>query len=605
MSIGSCRKAFGEATFAAMLLACCANFTSGAAAQSSVSVKNLAYQVQGAKITIPSATLTGTALTDADLAALVAADNTTPLQDRLAKLDHGTLVIPEVDIEEIDVPPVSGEASETVKITVKDVSLADIEQGRIATVSASGANVNGQTRANKPISGTFGTMTAKGVNAGAYLRFLTEARKDPDEPLTTLIENFSDAGLKIEMGGEGAFSLGSIESGPIKARPFLLPYAELMRTLSRQLKVSNPEPAQLAATFKNIADLIESVEYGRVDLHDLSFDGTDNGKAIAVKLGHFAFGGLVAGRIDEYVYENLELRHGDDGYFKIGSFGIRGLDAKSTLDAFKKFAAAVPDDLKDLDVRSFLPTLDQFVIAGVDVDMVSTDHKGNLDHGDRIKMSLGRLELDGSHYILGAPTQLTAILDHFAMPLPSDSSQPGFQPLIDLGYERLDWSAKLDAAWDEATQILKIKELSANSADVGSYNATLTIENVGRDLFQGGVTDFMVAGLGATIKAADVKVVNDGIFERLLAKTVEDSHQTEAAVRKEWTSAVDMAISSVLSGHKNLPEILQAVESFIAHPKSLHLSATSDVGLGISDFYNAQDPSDILDKLELHLTANE
>ena len=420
-----------------------------------------------------------------------------------------------------------------------------------------------------------------------------------------MVESFSGSGLKIDAQPEGSFSNGSIEVGTIKARPPLMPYPELMKTLSEQFKVSNPTPEQLSETFKNLADLIESVEIGRIDIRDLNFSGLDKGQPIAMKVGHFGFGPFVNDRMAEYVYENLDLREADKGGFKVGALGLRGLDGKSAVDALKQFAAATPDEQKNFNIRKLVPTIDQFVIAGIDMDMVSNDHKGNLDHGDRIKMSLDRFEVNGSHYILGVPTALTMALDRLVIPLPTDGSQPDFRSLIDFGYDRLEWSAKLDAAWDEATQILKLNEFSASSPDIGSYKVTLRIDNVARDLFQGDTTDMTVAALGAAIKAADVRIANDGLLERLLAKTADDSHQSEAAVRKQWTAAIHAELPSLIGASKNMQAILAAVDAFIARPKNLHFSATSDSGLGVADFYNVKEPADILNKVDLQATANE
>ena len=120
-------------------------------------------------------------------------------------------------------------------------------------------------------------------------------------------------------------------------------------------------------------DFVSCLEFGLLEARDITVKLPPGGEVNSVKLGRFGVSGWADGKIGEYAFENFEL-DAPDGHARFGEFALRGFNYKHVLDAVNEHLAQGIESFESADPRSFIPTLDQIAVAGVDLDV--PDKKG-------------------------------------------------------------------------------------------------------------------------------------------------------------------------------------------------------------------------------------
>ncbi|MBV9633953.1 MAG: hypothetical protein JOZ40_04935, partial [Methylobacteriaceae bacterium] len=225
---------------------------------------------------------------------------------------------------------------------------------------------------------------------------------------------------------------------------------------------------------------------------------------------------------------------------------------------------------------------------------------GNAANGTRNKFSLGKMELDWSN-----PWMLTAAIDHLVADVPANSTSSEIKSLIEMGYPKLDLSAKMDLAWNEAAKELRLKELSLTGADMGTVSIGGLLGNVTKDAFVGEPAAMRRADLAILAKQAEVRIENTGLFEKVMAFAAKTTQKSTDEVRQYFAASVSRTIAERLGNGSGAQSIAGAVGKFIAQPKSLRISATAAQGLGAADIKLLDDPKALLDRLDIAASADE
>ncbi|MBV9634753.1 MAG: hypothetical protein JO163_12120 [Methylobacteriaceae bacterium] len=568
------------------------------AAEGSAEADDVEIDAGVAKIHIPHIEASGTELTGDDLSEIIDPKSALTPKERLEKLTASSIVVPEVKAD-VTAGPL------TESITYNKITLSDVESGKIGdltidggTVSATGPGMPG------PIEGTMGAFSSKNLDLALYARIISESRTDPNEPLGVLYESATFDGLQLKSGDAFSVSVGKMTAHDIKGRPFVKSIRELQDLMPKSTGATPtpPSPEQSKALLEFVADMYSSFEIGSTEVSDISVKVNSGPNPVAFSLGRVSLSNIANARLGEVAVDGLNI-NANDGHVGLGSFAIRGFDFKSTLATLQGLSPADPNAMKNINPRNLIPTIDQIVFSKIDADVPDQRHQGNVDNGNRDKFSIGKIELDGSNYLLGVPTAFSAIIDNVVAELPS--SDANVKQLIALGYPKIDMSAKLAIAWNEAASELLLKEITLKGAGMGGLTVKGTFGNVTKDLFTGDPAVAQAALLGSVIKEASLRLDNTGLFEKVFDFAAKASNKSADELRKEYITAASVGIPQALGDLPAAKAVATAVAKFIAQPKSLEIVAKSAEGLGAADLQLLGNPAALMSKITVTATANQ
>jgi hypothetical protein len=286
---------------------------------------------------------------------------------------------------------------------------------------------------------------------------------------------------------------------------------------------------------------------------------------------------------------------------KMDRFGVRGLDFGASLDALGKLATASQLDPFGL-MRASVPSLDQIVLSGLDIDVPDRKRQGNLDNGTRDKGSVARIQVDGSHFLLGVPTELTAVMDHLTFEVPKTSSDPETNRFIALGYPRVDVSGRFGMTWDEAAKTIRVSN-GIDGVDMGSAKLDVTFGGIDRDLFSGDLAVAEAAAFGATLQSIEIQLENKGLVDRSIALDAKMSNQSVDDRKRDYIARLTQGIPTELRENRAVVAIRDAVVKFIQNPRKLRVVATSSHGISASDLITSKPSRALLDSIEVTATA--
>ncbi|MGH1589187.1 hypothetical protein ACRBEV_13500 [Methylobacterium phyllosphaerae] len=138
----------------------------GAAAVQDVTVTDVVVPLGGTLLKAPKLTASGTRLSKEDLAAILRPDSPVPWEQRLAKLDAGSLTVPVLISEN------AGPGDDRQTVTYRDVVARDVRAGRVGELTAAGATVSSIAGPNRG-SGTYGQVRATDLDLAALSRLYT------------------------------------------------------------------------------------------------------------------------------------------------------------------------------------------------------------------------------------------------------------------------------------------------------------------------------------------------------------------------------------------------------------------------------------------------
>jgi hypothetical protein len=324
---------------------------------------------------------------------------------------------------------------------------------------------------------------------------------------------------------------------------------------------------------------------------------------VRIGFSHFGFAGLGDGKLQEVSLQGLDVDaptdyRGPAVKLKIGGFALRGLNFKQAVDARAKGAMSgeMPDP------RDLAPTVDQILLTGLAADIPAIG-EGNAAGRTRDKFQVARIEFTGSDYMRDMPSAATAAIDHVTFDVEPGEREIGF--INDLGYSKVDASAQLAARWVPATQEYRVDDVSVVSAGMGSVSFKASFGNVSKDLFNGDLPVAQAALFAIVAKEMDLRIENTGLFEKALMLAARTSNRTPDQKRGELIRLVAGQVPDALRESPLANAVVDAVVKFISQPKSLHINAKSDSGVGAADVMGAKDPAALLSKVELTVSANE
>jgi hypothetical protein len=566
---------------------------SALAQQGPVTLENLSFKSEFATISIPRIMVEGSSLGRAEIEALFDPAQAATLGQRLSKLSARSVTVPTIELGQT-----MPDGSATT--IYRDMVLRDIRDGVVAEGTMAGASTavksNAGGGAPKTIEVAMGGATLKGLDLPQYFRFLF-GKAEAGDTLRTALAEMTFGKTTIQAAGLADFSVAEFSGRDFKLRPLKTPYVELMRTLQAQAKTgSKPDDKAMLGV---AADILGAMSFGDMRMKGLTGSVTPPGQpAMRVGIDQIAMAGGadVAGR---FQLQGLKIGNGADR-FDIGEFAVEGVSLAGMMGALDRLAA--PDGgIAALDPAAMIPKIDVVRVSGVDFDVPDTKNPKQ-----RIKAKLGLFETKMSNHVGAIPANVAIAVDRFQMDLPADSKESGLQELLAMGYKALDVSARYDQSWNEAAKTLRLNELSLRSAGMFNANAKAEIVNVPREIFTMDKAVASVALLGAAAKSVQIRVVNESLFEKLIAKQARDARRKVEDVRAELAAGATMMVPMFLGDHPAAKTVGTALGRFVAEPKNLNVTVTAKgEGLGATDFIAVSNPLELLNKVDIQAAANQ
>ena len=583
-----------------------APFPSAMADAAQVGVDDITIDAGFGKYVIKHMEVEDSSLSATEIRDLFAGKGDGTLVERLSKLSAKSITVPEMRFDQS-----MGEIKQS--ITYRDGKIIGIANGKIGKVTFASAAMSSEIVAGQKISFSMGEITGADVDLNTAARVVTEKSTGPDMALQPIYGTFSAKDYKINFGPV-QMSVGSMTGDGIKGRPLSTPFAELMKHLPKPpAPGERPSPDELKniqAFTVSIFEMYTAFAFGKIEMADFVInsagDPATNMPAFGASIARLAMRDFGDAKIGDMTMEGLDVRP-PQGKFHLGKVSLLGLGFKESLKSLSEVMGKLAEApagaplLPPPDFKPAPPTLDEFNVADLDVDMMAPAPLENPSAGPTpIRFSLAQYRLQPELDPSGVPRRLRQTIDHFKIELPANT--PDLKAARAAGLGKLDLSSSFDASYDAKAQQLNLGALSWALAGQGSSELTGTLDNLPAEAFQGDQFVREAAWLGAALKSVDVTLKNEGLLERIIAISARKDGKSETETRSQLIAAAAVGIPKLLGDSPAAKALANAIAKFLADPKSLHIKATSAEGIGASD---AISPDHMLDKVELTATANQ
>lgn len=516
--------------------------------------------------------LTGTSLSNADLARLLDTANTEPVDARLKKLNATSIVIPEIVIEDMT----SGSEHRAI---FQQVILSGVVAGRVTAGSVGGVKIALKS-GEDTLNGTTGAIQTYGVNLPQIVHLVAATRTDDAEPIVPIYDSVVVNAIKIGNAKGGAFSLATLKEQNLKARPFKKDWSKAQKDSKGKLS-----DADQAALFE---DLKQSFEFGTIEMAGLSAQGTDSKGPQTFSLANFTMRDFAKGKV---------------GGMSLRGVGVEGPGVKVSLGSLEigpfnlptpKGAAASQDA-----TSAMLPSAIKVDLSKLDIDVTPKDDS-KVTNRVALKVAHASFVSEGEAGDIPKSSKLSIENVTFDVPPGNDKAQP----LIDMGYSHLDLSAGMGTTYDTSSQELNLQNLTLKGASMGSIGLGLQLANVTKGIISPNKEIAKASAVAILVKGLSLDLVNDGFVDQVLAWKAK---QDGMSVADEKAFVIDLVTNKLPASFNsaNVKTIGAAVAKFIDKPKNLHIGILSKSGFGVASMSLLADPALLIDTLEVKATANQ
>lgn len=311
---------------------------------------------------------------------------------------------------------------------------------------------------------------------------------------------------------------------------------------------------------------------GAIVLRNLQVDGVSKGVAAHLSLASFDGDGTdkTGGRVT----------------LKGGAVAFDNLDAAAMIAAMKGGGS-----LEGL-LKASRMSISSVEIAAPDKDTPADAPGGNL-----IKLGMASLSADQT-YDGDTPARTTMTVNGLTIQLPKASKAGA--TLAAEGYDRIETNWRFGGLYDPAQRVYNLDEFSIDSPGVAALQLRGRITDLDKAFMTGGVDARINAGVASSLSAVELRVVNSGAFEKLLAHVAKDQGKTPSQVAAEWKAAAAMFGPAFAGGDPVGAAAGEALAKFIDNPKSLTVSAKGKGGpRKLVDLLSGPNPLDILKKVDV------
>jgi hypothetical protein len=530
-----------------------------------ISAENITVDVGPMHYAIKSITLTGTAVSNADLVALLDPKSTVSIADRLETFSAAHVAIPEIAMQETM-------GGRTESDSYRDVALDDVVNGRAgkATIGILASRVVAPDVGT--IQATYAPITATGLRLAPVARIISEPRTS-DEPLNTIYDSLAIGAGKIVLEkAQLEIDFGALSAKDGKGRPLHVAPTALLADDD-------------LGTDAFAADVLDSFEVGTLDLSDLRIIVTDKDAAGIGTIGSIHLSRIADAKVDDAEFTSLAVT-AEGSSVKIGGAAFHDVD----LVALRDWAAA--DSSRHVASASVAR---EVRLTSLDVDAGESK--------SRTRFQIGDFGLVSADPVDGIPTRFSTSIDHLTFDLKDAGDE--LDEVAALGYDKIDLSSQLDAHFDAAKQELGVDNLSLSGVDMGAVKIVCSFNNVSTGLFSADRVEMEAAALSVLLRRIEIRVENTGFFERLVAAAAKKNNKSPDEIRQTYVVGAAIGVPALLGDGPSAKALGAAIAKFVAAPKNLRIVAVAPQGVGAADLVLSKDPAVLMNKLSVEAAANE
>jgi hypothetical protein len=558
-----------------------------------IAVENLTLTLASVVYRVPRVELRGTALSPADVSTLLDAASSDPLAERLNRLEASEIAAPEIIAEQTI-------GSTRQVTTYRDVLLANVKDGRIASASSAGGRFE-VTGAPGASQGTFSRLGLDDFDLGLTVAlYAGTGRAEADAP-RRLYSGFALEGVVLSDATGATTRIARLASGEVLARASRNGLGAATQALGAiQTDLGKADIAERRRIYGILGDLLGAFEFRSLEASGFTFS---DGKSTANtgRIARIAYTGATEARSTEIRLDGLEVLS-DTGHVRIGSIAIGGLSLTPFLNAARDLSDLGNDGPDPAQMRKFIPATGTLRISDIAFDQPAEKAATEPGPGN---FAIGTIEIVAEKPVDNLPSDLRIALRDVGFPVPPAGDEGGMKDLAELGYSRVDASLGIAAGWNESRQEIVLRDLSLRSPTMGSLTLSGVIGNVPRDAFNRDSAIAMVALAGATAKSLDITIDNRGLYERILQRQAKREKRSTEDLRREYGVAAAIGVPAVLGNSASSRALGSALARFAAQPGRLAIQAQAKdpAGLGIVDVMGNADPTALLDRLDIKAAA--
>ncbi len=549
---------------------------SGTASAADVTIVNGAITY-----TIKTIDLTGTSLSNADLAALLDPKGTDTLAARLQKVRADTIAMS-------DVAGVRKGPDGEVRAAAAQVLLSRVADGKVGAVTA--ASLTGSlSGGRREATLKTGAAQATGVDLALLERIADTLRTDDAEPLKTLADAVTISDVAVtESTKNTSVTIGTLAQKGLRARPLKTEPSKLDAAGTGDPVTDRAAQRQRTRAFLN--DLAGSVEVTAVSLERATLTNADPAGPGRLAVATLAANNYRARHIDGVTVRDFAFE-GPTARFGMGSFAL----ADITLPAANP-GGTNPSALA-IDAYPFIAKTD---IGDLAVDIAAPREEGP---PSSVRFRVAHVGSTAERKIDGFPSRGDMSVDHLTFDLP-DSGSPGASELLAMGYAKVDLSAAVATSYDHGQQTLAVEKLLVSGVDMGAVTLAVDFANVSPSVLSANAAVARASMFAMLLKRIDLRLVDGGLVDKALALKAKQDGKSLAEERDGVADLLATSLPQALGNGPGIKAIGAAAAAFVAAPKNLHVSLASKDGLGASDLGRISTPDDLLSRLDIQAEAN-
>ncbi len=553
------------------------------------------------RVKLSDLSLVNSSLTREEIEGVLKANTASTIADGLAKLNADEFTLGAIDIES----DIDGQKNRTLYQNFKGGSIV---AGVFNAIEIPETRQIGFVTdpEKKPVSYAtkFGRTTIEFIDPVSALRWFTGADPTGNAPFKRIHGPYVIADAEMSMA-DFRMEVGRSSAAGLKLRLPRRPMSEMWPSFETFMKkqATDPDETLPAELIADLLDLYGSFELGDVEIGAIKGTGkVAPDQQFSMRLGAMRW---LSGQQPSGTLDGLEVS-AKEGSLRLGSLDWQGDFYKLVFVALGKLALesdeidqqppAQVERLKAEMARQVVPDL------GFGLKAVEADFEQKNKPDERIRFSLGALEMRNGAFVGVTPTRLGVKLSNFRLPIQPTMKEELLQQLKAMGIDTLDVSFNLDGAWDEPNSTVTFSDISTSVAQVGDLAMSFVLGNVPKALFEDPVENWTAVLLTGTAKQATVSLRNRGGFEKGIAQFAQQSGKKPEQLRLEIATMAPMLLVMGLKDHPDATAITEAVGNFLKSlgEVSVKLTAKDAEGVRLIEFAGAgADPSALLNRLKI------
>ena len=383
----------------------------------------------------------------------------------------------------------------------------------------------------------------------------------------------------------GDVTIDSLAFKSFDGNSFAFAHVEFTNTnLSKDEIVKLLTPDTLADDDRALAQKLKAE---KIAIASIDIIGKDGSK---IRLNGLTASHVDGGRIEALDLAGIDasgIENGGPVSVKSGALHLDGLDVAPLLAAGDSPDPSGPPS-----------RLGGMTLAGLDV--VTPDPENA--PGETLHVALGSIDVHNDYAGDTLKRSLSKVAGIVIEPSPASESG---KSLASLGYSKIELAMTVDAGYQAEAKTFAIDDFTINGVAMGAIGLKAQFTDVAPQLFGADNAGRIQAALEAGVAAVELKLVNNGLFEKALAYSAKQQGLSPDKLRSQWSAIVGQTAPVMFGGTPASLALAAEAQKFIAEPKNLTIVVKAKSGaLKAGDFMAFSDPVEFAGKLDISAAAN-